>query len=252
VVKRWLRRITRRRPIPNVPRQVRFDGMVNFRDLGGLPVEGGTIRPGVLYRSDSLAYATDADAERLVGALKLATIIDLRGEYEVSRLGRGPLIGRPVIYVSAPIADVTGAEELSRHYLAMLEEKGEVLAAMVRLLGGPGALPAVFHCEAGCDRTGVLAAVVLSLLGVDEDEIAADYALTAAAMPAIHARVAKIVEQLGLPPRVVVDWVPEAHMMADTLKLAREKWGGMHEWGHAHGLTDADIEALRKALVTQS
>jgi protein tyrosine/serine phosphatase len=223
--------------------------MVNFRELGGLPAAGGTVREGVLFRSDSLAYATAGDADRLVDDLGLATIIDLRGEYEVSRLGRGPFLGRPVIYVSAPIADVTGAEELSGHYLAMLTEKGEILAALVRLLGGPGALPAVFHCEAGCDRTGVLAAVVLGLLGVEEDEIAADYALTAPAMPEIHARVRRVTEQLGLPPRVVVDWVPETYMMVDTLKLVRERWGGVREWAFAYGLTDADLDALRAALV---
>lgn len=226
--------------------------MVNFRDLGGLPAAGGTVREGVLFRSDSIAYATAGDAERLVDGFGLATIIDLRGEYEVSQLGRGPFAGRPVGYVSAPIADVTGAAELSGHYLAMLTEKGEILASMVRLLGEPGALPAVFHCEAGCDRTGVLAAVVLSLLGVDEEEIAADYALTAPAMPEIHARVRRVTQQLGLPPRVVIDWAPEAHMMADTLKLARERWGSVREWALVHGLTEADLDALRAALVVPS
>src|SRR4030095_16581068 len=123
-------------------------------------------------------------------------------------------------------------EDLSRHYLAMLDEKGHVLANMVRLLAGHGSLPAVFHCEAGCDRTGVLAAAVLSLLGVAEDVIAEDYALTAPALPAIHAGFREVAERLGLPtrPGVSVEWSPEAAMMAGALKLARERWGGMREW----------------------
>jgi protein-tyrosine phosphatase len=255
VVRRWARRFTRRRVAPPsrsiTERQLVFDGMLNFRDLGGLPAEGGRVRGWVLFRSDSLAYATPADAKRLVDELGVATIIDLRGRYEVERLGRGPLADTAVNYVSAPIVDVSGAEDLARHYVAMLDEKGAVLGDLIRMLAGPGALPAVFHCEAGCDRTGVLAAVVLGLLGVSEDLIAEDYALTAPAMPAIHARVRQVAKRLGLParPGVLVEWAPEASMMAETLKLARERWGGIGEWAALHGVGAEDIAALRAALI---
>lgn len=254
-MRRWVRRLTRRRHVAPEPaqvgRQLIFEGMVNFRDLGGLPAEGGTVRRGSLFRSDSLAYATKADAERLVDQIGLATVIDLRGLYEVEHLGRGPLARTPIVYVSAPIVDVSGGEDLARHYLAMLDEKGGVLGSMIRLLAGADALPAVFHCEAGCDRTGVLAAAVLSLLGVPDDIIAEDYALTAPAMPAIHARVREVARQLGLPtrPGVDVEWAPEASMMADALKLARERWGGMREWAALHGVGEGDIDALRAALI---
>ena len=249
MVKRWVRRWTRRRAV--TPRQLMFAGMVNFRDLGGLPADGGTVKRGVLYRSDSLAYATEPDAKRLVDKLELSTIIDLRGQYEVENLGRGPLADTDVTYVHAPIVDVSGADDLAGHYLAMLAEKGDVLAGMIKLLAGAEALPAVFHCEAGCDRTGVLAAAVLSLLGVPEDVIAEDYALTAPAMPAIHARVRRVAEQLGLPTRPGVDleWAPEAAMMAGALKMARDRWGGMREWAGEYGVSDDDIAALRVNLI---
>lgn len=228
-----------------------LEGLVNFRDLGGLPAQGGVVRPGVLFRSDSLAYATPADAERLIRELRLATVIDLRGEYEVEQLGRGPLATARVGYVSAPIADVSGAEDLVGHYVAMLTEKGPVLARTVRHLSCAGTLPAVFHCEAGCDRTGVLAAVVLALLGVPEDEIAADYAATAAAMPTIHERVAVVVDRLGLPPRPpsLPAWEPEAALMSRMLDLVRHRWGGMQGWAHENGLTPAELSALRANLV---
>ena len=51
-----------------------------------------------------------------------------------------------------------------------------------RILAQPGALPAVFHCAAGKDRTGILAGLLLSSLGVSDDDVVADYALTAEAM----------------------------------------------------------------------
>jgi protein-tyrosine phosphatase len=265
-VRRWVRRLTRRRgfglkpgsraggddgSLPRSARQLVFEGMVNFRDLGGIPADGGTVRRGVLFRSDSLAYATEADARRLVEELGVLTVIDLRGQYEVDHLGRGPLVDAGVAYIGAPIVDVSVADDLSGHYLAMLHEKGAVLAGMIKLLATGDALPAVFHCEAGCDRTGVLAAAVLSLLGVAEDAIAEDYALTAPAMPAIHARVREVALRLGLPtrPGVAVEWTPEAAMMAGALKLARERWGGMREWAREYGVTDEDVEALRTALL---
>jgi protein-tyrosine phosphatase len=238
---RWFRR----------RKALRLEGLVNFRDLGGLPADGGAVRRGVLFRSDSLAYATPADAAALVRDVKLATVIDLRGEYEVEQLGRGPLAGG-VRYYPAPIADVSGAEDLVGHYVAMLTEKGPVLAGTVRLLAGEGALPAVFHCEAGCDRTGVLAAVVLGLLGVPEEAIAADYAATAAAMPTIHERVAVVVDRLGLPPRPVTvpAWEPEAAFMSRTLDAVRERWGGMEGWAREYGVTDDELAELRARLVT--
>lgn len=229
-----------------------LEGLINFRDLGGLPTTGGgAVRPGRLFRSDSLAYATQADVTHLVDDLRVATVIDLRGEFEVTHLGRGAFASAPVSYVSAPIADVSGAEDLVGHYVAMLTEKGDVLAGTVRLLSSTSTLPAVFHCEAGCDRTGVLAAVVLSLLGVPDEAIAADYAATATAMPRIHERVSEVVDRLGLPPRPasVLDWTPQAAMMLRMLELAKDRWGSIQDWAHTYGLKDDDLSALRAALV---
>jgi hypothetical protein len=179
-------------------------------------------------------------------------VIDLRGEHEVAQLGRGPLADTPVEYHPAPIADVSGADDLVGHYVAMLEEKGDVLAGTVRVLARARALPAVFHCEAGCDRTGVLAAVLLGLLGVPEDVIAADYAATAVAMPTIHERVRVAAHRLGLPPRPpsVLVWQPEPAMMTRTLDLVRQRWGGMPGWARAHGLHPTDLSALRATLIT--
>lgn len=229
-----------------------LEGLVNFRDLGGLPADGGTVRRGVLFRSDSLAYATPGDAAHLRRDLRVATVIDLRGEYEAAQLGRGPLADAGVAYHPAPIADVSGAEDLVGHYVAMLTEKGPVLAGTVRLLTRPATLPAVFHCEAGCDRTGVLAAVVLSLLGVPDDAIAADYAATAPAMPTIFERVAVVVDRLGLPPRPVEvpAWEPEAALMAKLLDEVRDRWGGMAGWAAAYGLTPDELAALRHNLIS--
>jgi protein-tyrosine phosphatase len=233
-------------------RRIEFDGMVNFRDLGGLPANGGRIRRRRLFRSDSVAYASGADVARLVDELRLATLIDLRGESEVALLGRGLMRTAAVTYVSAPIVDVTSGQGLARHYVAMLEERGAVLASLIRRLTEPAALPALFHCEAGCDRTGVLAAITLDLLGVPDEEICADYAQTAQAISAINERIRQNLIKLNLPaPKEYPDssWGPTEAVMAETLDRMRQRWGCSAGWARAYGLRPAEIDALREALI---
>src|SRR6266545_4376707 len=179
-------------------RQVEFEGMVNFRDLGGLPANGGKIRPGRLFRSDSVAYASAADVTRLV------------------------------------------------------EERGDLLVSLLRRLALPEALPALIHCEAGCDRTGVVTATVLALLGVPDDEICADYAHTATAVPAINARSREIARKHGLSiPDGYSDetFMPTFEVMEETLKRMRQRWTDVTGWAKEYGLTSAEIDALRAALV---
>jgi protein-tyrosine phosphatase len=235
-------------------RSVRFEGLTNFRDLGGLPAaDGRTIRPGRLFRSDSLAYASDADARRLIDEFGVATVIDLRGEHEVTEFGRGPLGATAVGYVPVPITDVTGGDaDLARHYVAILAERGEPLVGLLRRLTEPAALPAVLHCEAGCDRTGVVAAALLALLGVPDEVICADYALTADAVPAINARMRAHLSARGLPiPAGYYDnsWAPKAIVMAAVLDAVRDRWDGMQGWARTYGLTDAEQDRLRALLL---
>ena len=149
-----------------------FEGLVNFRDLGGLPVAGGgEVRSGVLFRSDSLCYATQADADHLVDKLSLATIIDLRDESEVAEFGRGPLETMSVGYLSVPVGDVPEYDTRPEFYVGVLAQNGERLGSLIRTLADPATLPAVVHCHVGCDRTGIVSAAVLSLVGVSDEDV---------------------------------------------------------------------------------
>jgi len=232
---------------------IEFEGMANFRDLGGRPVAGGgTVRPGVLYRSDSLAYATAADVDRLITKLRVATVVDLRGEHEVAKRGRGPLADLPVRYVPVPITDVSpGNGDLARHYVAILAERGEPLVGLLRRLVEPEGLPAVVHCEVGCDRTGVVSAAVLGLIGVPDDVIAADYELSADALPAMNERWRQQLIAEGLEPPESTDdgWAEREAAMARTVVAVRERWGGWDGWAREYGLEPAAIERLRELLV---
>ena len=160
---------------------------VNLRDLGGIVIDGGVLREGVAIRTDDLAYVTPEVASDLV-ANGLTAIIDLRSPLEVEVTGRGPLGAYPIAYHHLPlIADVGQSmkddrpqfshESMGEMYVGMVEVAASQLVTALNIIAcTPGA--AAFHCAAGRDRTGVLAAMLLLVLGANDDDIVADYART--------------------------------------------------------------------------
>ena len=228
-----------------------FEGLVNFRDLGGIPTGGGTIRPGRLFRSDSLSYATESDAAQLVDA-GLATIVDLRDTVEVDGFGRGPLASAPITYIGLPCTDSTPAESRSEYYARLLKIQGPALADLVRRLAVPGSMPALVHCHIGCDRTGIVSALLLGLAGVSDEDICADYARSTRSSQAIRQRAEDRRRHLGLPlmGQAYYDaWEPRPETMAAALDLVAREWRDMSGWATAFGLAADDVAALRAALV---
>lgn len=187
-------------PLPDVrhPRRlIALDGVHNFRDLGGYPTaDGRTTRWGRLYRADGLFRLTTADVEAL-RPLGLRTVVDLRTHEELELRGRFPVEAHPVAFHHIPVLDTTWAhpdehiddvaEFLCGKYQEMLTDAPHRFAEALDLLGAADALPAVFHCAVGKDRTGVTAMLVLGSLGVPREYIAADYELTSEAMHRMQA-----------------------------------------------------------------
>jgi protein-tyrosine phosphatase len=106
----------------------------------------------------------------------------------------------------------------------------------------------VFHCAAGKDRAGLIAATVLSLLEVDDEEIVADYAATEAAIEALKARAAKRAEGTGRPPAARF-MTADAETMRETLAWLHETHGGFAQYLLGHGFTDGELELLRASLI---
>ncbi|MFD6058219.1 tyrosine-protein phosphatase [Rhodococcus wratislaviensis] len=169
---------------------------VNLRDLGGIPVKDGVLHTGLAIRTDDLAYVTEEIAAQLT-ADGLNAIIDLRSPLEVSATGRGPLAAFPVAYHHLPlIANVADSiadapnlshEAMGEMYVRMVEGAAPQLVTALNVIAHtPGTT--AFHCAAGRDRTGVLAAMLLLTLGASDDDIVADYARTGDNMVAILAR----------------------------------------------------------------
>jgi protein-tyrosine phosphatase len=234
-------------------RRVVLDGCLNFRDLGGW----GDLRWGRLYRSDSLHRVTDGDVARLVGPLALASAIDLRSPPEREEAGTSALDRLPVRHHLVPLADEIGRKprslagaDLGEIYLLMLQFAGPRVARVLALLADPANLPAVYFCAGGKDRTGVVSAVVLGLLGVPDDDIVADYALTAEVLPPLferdRAEGGVYAADLGGLPPTAFDAVPDT--MRTLLAAVRREFGSMAGYAESIGVGDDVVAALRENL----
>jgi protein-tyrosine phosphatase len=176
-------------------RRVGFEGAFNFRDLGGYRARAGqTVRWRTLYRADALHRLADEELDQL-SLLGVRSVLDLRTTAEIEH-GRIRAEHLGITHLHLPVLNDTwrqrdldpeadAGEVLGSLYVDMLDVGAVAIAGALRSMADPAQVPAVFHCAAGKDRTGVLAAVVLALLGVDEDTIVGDYALTAQAMDAL-------------------------------------------------------------------
>jgi protein-tyrosine phosphatase len=184
-------------------RHIQFEGILNFRDLGGYKARGGkTIAWQRVYRSGEMQHATPADIASFKNELKLKTIVDLRGKQTIKNLGveRYKEIGAK--YFNFPfelISDVVKSEEKeflktitnsAELYLFRLKQKEYALCIIdaLEIIAETRNYPLVFHCNAGKDRSGILSAILLDALGVPPADIIEDYNLTALCIDEFIAR----------------------------------------------------------------
>jgi protein tyrosine/serine phosphatase len=242
-----------------------LEGAVNARDLGGLPlVSGGTTVPGRLLRSDTLQELT-ADDVAVLRRYPVGIVVDLRTPTEAEREGRGPLAQEPVDYVNLPFVpdavmieddpahDIVVADRMQtdrvEHYLDYLRQAGKSVLAALEVLAEPRSSAVLFHCAAGKDRTGVLAALALEAAGVERDAVLDDYALTDERLPRIGARLNRLPTYAGYVQRIdIEDMRARRETMAEFLDRVDADYGGAAGWMTSAG-AGADLpERLRTRL----
>ncbi|MFF5794728.1 tyrosine-protein phosphatase [Paeniglutamicibacter sp. NPDC012692] len=238
---------------------IALDGLLNFRDLGGLPTKRGTIRPGVIYRSESLSDLTDQGWHDLARS-GISTVIDLRSAAESARapgLDAGSVSPR---LLAIPMLD--GAIPTS---FADMRPLSELYDSLVRGHGGDFARiagtiadaddPVLIHCTAGKDRTGLAVAIVLFAVGASWDAVRADYSTSGKNLSGEWAdRTLLKITQMGLD-------IPDNHKIRAMLHGTTEtgfdasfewinsEFGSVTEYLTHHGLTDGQLTRLQQRLV---
>ncbi len=240
---------------------VSLDGCFNFRDLGGYQTrDGRRMRPGRVFRSDGLQELTPSDLDLLCGEMGLGTVIDLRSDEEVSEVGCGRIAERATIHHvplfqstrSGAAADAVRSQlpaDMGGLYFLMLTAAQDPIVQVVKLLAAAES-PAVFHCAAGKDRTGVISALLLSLLGVPEDTIVADYAFSRRNIDQINDRLWSSESYQRL-----MDTLPDGAYDADPISMVtflekvRSEHGSFDAWASSAGIDDDDRQRLRARLL---
>jgi protein-tyrosine phosphatase len=233
-------------------------GTFNVRDAGGYLTAGGKLRSGLLLRGDAPG-TLDADSLAVLGALGLRTVIDLRapGEREMRPTRLEALTG--VRIVEVPLLDPSDGdlpeelltEGLPGLYRWLVLNRGHRLAEVIRVLAAADALPALVHCSAGKDRTGVVVALVHAVLGVAEDDLAADFGRSAELLGADFVAAAQAqAAALGLDATVRPELLAsDPAWIRDVMELVRAGHGEADAYLTAHGLTDTELRGLRSALL---
>ncbi|GAA3906387.1 tyrosine-protein phosphatase [Actinoplanes auranticolor] len=244
--------------VDNHPRSLTFSTSYNFRDVGGYAGLGGrTVSWRRLFRADSLHRLKGADLTAFQ-ELGVRTVIDLRRPFEVEQHGRVPhsdgldyrnLVLEHVDWDSVELSpDLPHERWLADRYLNFAEDGRAGLAAALGVIADPATSPVVVHCMAGKDRTGVVCALTLSLLGVSDADIARDYALTEVAMASLTAYLLQTKPELVHDKYHMFDCPQDAMLL--FLQDLRERHGSVEKYVREIGLNDEQLGSMRRHLLT--
>jgi protein tyrosine/serine phosphatase len=237
-------------------RVLAWGSCLNVRDLGGLTtVDGRRVRRGALIRSDQLCRLDDGGRDALL-AHGVRTVIDLRTPAEAEKDPDPLLHEHGVDHVLVPQQDGQlwqdpewiARTRAERDAMA-LDRRGEHIAAMARAVANAAPGGVLIHCLAGKDRTGIAVAILLSLAGVDDAQIAADYALSEAALASERAAALAAAPDAEARERIERGYDSRAETMLATLAHLRTRHGGAEAYLARAGLSAADMQRIRERLL---
>ena len=239
-------------------RRIALEGCVNFRDLGGYPTsDGRTVKWRRLFRSDAPNTLTEADVRTVTGTLGIVAVIDLRSSGgEAGDDGRGLLALSGIGYHQFPILErrgflpPTSGEEVEKRltdmYQWILFNAGTLMARAFTTLAQPVNQPALFHCSAGKDRTGVLSATILELLGVSREDIVGEYLMTNDVIDDILARLHKLP---GFEHSTREGIMAPKGAIEKFLAVTQSEFGGSEAYLRHHGVQQSTIDGFRDSML---
>jgi protein-tyrosine phosphatase len=236
-------------------RDLVWDGCVNVRDLGGLPtVDGRTTRFGSIVRADSIRHLSD-EGWAALRAYGVERIVDLRWHDE---LAMDPPVDLDVEVLHVPVFPDIGdpawraaeAEgDRGREYAWLLEHGADRFARAVTGVAEADGGAVVVHCAAGKDRTGLVAALMLRLVGVPHEAIVEDYVTSGRNLaPLIGPWIEQAPDDEERRRRIYLSTTPpEAidHAVSEVERLH----GSAEDYLRSGGASDETLTRIRRRLV---
>jgi protein tyrosine/serine phosphatase len=236
-------------------RALSWDACLNVRDLGGLTTQDGRrVRRGALIRSDQLCRLSEGGRASFL-AHGVRTVIDLRTPAEAEQDPDPIWHEQGVDYVLIPQQDeqlwreLEGIAWMRAYDAAVLDRRPTQIVEMMRAVAHAAPGGVLIHCLAGKDRTGIAVALLLGLVGVPEADIAADYALSGAALASEKAAALAAAADQDTLARIERSYDTRAETMLATLAHLRTRHGGAKAYLTRAGLSDADIERIHARLL---
>jgi protein tyrosine/serine phosphatase len=242
----------------DLDRHIALEQALNFRDIGGYETaDGRSVRWRRVFRAGGLSELTPADLE-ILRELGITTVVDLRSTAEWTT-DRFPVEDFPVTHHHLPVVEQIldptryDAPEgmMEVRYQEMASTGATPIARAISVVADAETHPVVVHCLAGKDRTGIVVALILALLGVDDERVAEDYALSNLAMVALRAKAEASDEERVIRSEALLEEVFSARPSNITALFAklRADYGSVEEYAVASGVRPEEIGALREALL---
>jgi protein-tyrosine phosphatase len=248
----------------NYERHLRFNSVMNFRDIGGYRgARGKTVIWRRVFRSGEFRDITREDLDRLTQELGVTSIIDLRSDFELKKHSNGLLDGCGIKYCN--IALMTDDDDpnnnarrydkltnLGDFYLDLMRQKefGTRVVEALQMIADPSNHPLVFHCAVGKDRTGILTAMLLKLLGVKEADIIEDYTLSEPYMDELLARIrANPREGEGIPDIPDCFWKASTEYMRILLATLKKEYQSVEKYLLEMGMPSDLSKQLKSILL---
>jgi protein-tyrosine phosphatase len=250
-------------------RLIEFESIFNFRDLGGYNgKDGRKVAWRRLFRSGELHHMSGSDATIFADEIKIKSVIDLRDSESGENLETGEVKNLAVQHYSVPLIvisggnkeyddeketrifkDFTNCGEIYRYRLNT-SGFGQQIVQVLDIIADSDNLPLVFHCSAGKDRSGLIAAMVLGILGVDDRDIIEDYTQTGLHMEKIIDRWKNetvFTEVLSNLEPYQLEAVPES--METILSGINRDHGSIRQYLLANGAEESLFDRLEEALL---
>lgn len=242
-------------------RQIAVQGAYNLRDIGGYKTAGGaSTRWRSHLRADSLHGLTQDDME-LLAEQGLRLVIDLRGDQEIAEQPNPFASYSGIRYVNVPIFAAlaptammqrkANSFRMAEHYRDAIDQCGPAISRVIGLIAEEEEGSVLFHCTAGKDRTGVIAALLLLVAGVDRETIIEDYSLTGILAPDLIDYLRGRAQARGMEGETLEELLAsQPQTMATLLDHIETRYSGVEPYLASIGIGGVHLARLRQRLLT--